>query len=144
ICATIWHSYRPDDRPAPVTAQRQMIPAGKTAKQTSGAQAIRRAVDLLRAVAMTQRRGANLATLSRATGLSRSTAFRMLHSLTEEGMLDYDPATHCYVLGRLAYELGLAAKGDAQLAAQWSDTLDRVRDRTGMTAYLVARSDLEV
>ncbi len=112
--------------------------------QIGGAQAIRRAVGLLRAVAMTQRSGANLATLARATQLSRSTAFRILHSLSEEGLLDYDVGSHCYALGPLAYELGLAAPDRSPLISRWSDRLARVRNATGMTTYLVARSDLEI
>lgn len=117
---------------------------GDAAPQISGAQSIRRAVDLLRAVATMQRQGANLAALARLTQLNRSTAFRILRSLCEEGLLEFDEPSSCYTIGRLAYELGLAARDGAQLVAPWRDVLARVQRSTGMTTYLVARSDLEV
>lgn len=58
--------------------------------ETSGAQAIRRAMDVVRAVAQFQRTGATLSRVASVTGLSTSTTHRMLRSLTEERMLRHD------------------------------------------------------
>ena len=112
--------------------------------RTEGAQAIGRATEILRVVARTQHIGATLATISRTTELSRSTAFRILRSLVEQGLLDYETQAHRYYIGPLAYELGLAAHGQARLTAAWRERLDAISRQTGLTAYLVARSDAEV
>jgi DNA-binding IclR family transcriptional regulator len=112
--------------------------------RTEGTQAIGRATEILRVVARIQRSGATLAKVSRATNLSRSTAFRILRSLSEEGLLEYDADLRRYAIGPLAYELGLAAQGQADLIARWRQRLDRLSALTGLTAYLIARSDSEV
>jgi DNA-binding IclR family transcriptional regulator len=112
--------------------------------KTEGAQAIGRAAEILRVVARIQRSGATLPNVCRATNLSRSTAFRILRSLTEERLLDYDGEAHRYYVGPLAYELGLAAQGQSNVIASWRDRIDRIALRTGLTTYLVARSDSEV
>jgi DNA-binding IclR family transcriptional regulator len=110
-----------------------------------GAQAVERAIAILRAVALLQRRGASLATIMLATGLSRSTAFRLLRCLVEQRLLNFDDAHKFYFIGPLAYELGLAGKGLADdLAARWRKRLERISAQTALTAYLVARSDTDI
>lgn len=109
----------------------------------SGAQAIRRAMEVVRAVAQIQRSGANLSRVAHATGLSTSTAFRILRSLTEERLLRYDEGDRCYNVGPLAFELGLAALSEVQARTEWRDTVDRVACLTRLTTYLMARSDSE-
>src|SRR5262245_32403639 len=106
-----------------------------------GTQVLSRAIEVLRAVARIQRSGPTLAAITRATGLSRSTAFRIVHFLAQERLLDYDEAHGSYYLGPLTFELGLAARGQADLIARWQDRVEQVSRTTGMTAYLVARSD---
>jgi DNA-binding IclR family transcriptional regulator len=113
------------------------------APQTNGAQAIRRAVDVVRVVAQIQGSGATLSRVARATGLNVSTTFRILRSLTEERLLRYDPAEQSYYIGPLTFELGLAASAEAQVQAAWRDTIDEIARKTRMTTYLVARSDTE-
>lgn len=112
--------------------------------RTEGAQSVGRAVEILRTVARCQRSGATLSKVMRATELPRTTAFRLLRYLTEERMLQFDNQGRCYYLGPLAYELGLAAQGQSGFVPSWKDRIDRLAARTGMTAYLVARSVTEV
>jgi DNA-binding IclR family transcriptional regulator len=88
--------------------------------------------------------GATLSTIMSTTQLSRSTAFRLLRYLTEERMLDFDEQRKAYRLGSLAYEFGLAARGQADIVAAWRDRIDRIAAKTGLTTYLVARSDTEI
>jgi DNA-binding IclR family transcriptional regulator len=114
------------------------------ARAGDGAQAVHRAVDMLRIVAQVQRGGATLARLSRLAGLSRSTAFRILRSLVSERLLEFDPAGRTYCIGPLARELGLAARGQGELEERWRACLDRVNAATRMSTYVVARSDLDV
>ena len=108
---------------------------------SDGAQAIRRAVEVLRAVAQIQRSGANLSRVALATGLSTSTAFRILRSLSEERLLRYDPGSRAYSVGPLAYELGLAASSDEQVQARWHAAINEIARTTNLTTYLMARSD---
>lgn len=106
-----------------------------------GAQAIRRAVDVLRAVAQLQLSGATLSRVARATHLTTSTAFRILRTLTEDRLLRYDTFSRSYHIGPLAYELGLAASMDVQVQTHWRSTVEEVARVTQLTTYLMARSD---
>lgn len=108
-----------------------------------GAQAIRRAMDVIRSVARLQRIGANLRRIAHATTLNQSTAFRILRSLTEERMLYYDETTRSYHLGLLAFELGLATVGRAQILETYRPVLEEISRKTRLTTYLMARSDNE-
>lgn len=110
---------------------------------TGGAQAIRRAIEVVRLVAQIQRSGASLSRVARASGLNTSTTFRILRSLTEERMLRYNDIQRCYYVGPLAFELGLAASAEAEAAAQmnWRDVVERITRETRFTTYLMARSD---
>lgn len=111
--------------------------------ETSGAQAIRRAVDVIRAVAQFQRTGATLSKVSSVTGLSTSTAHRILRSLCEERMLRHDEHHRRYFLGMLAFELGLATQAESQVQQHWRETIEQVARETRLTSYLMARSDCE-
>jgi DNA-binding IclR family transcriptional regulator len=109
-----------------------------------GAQAVERAVKILRTVATLQRSGATLARIGQATALSRSTAFRLLRCLTDEGLLSFEENNRAYSIGPLAYELGLAVSKQSNLLTRWRPYIKRLARDTGMTAYLVARSDTDV
>lgn len=103
-----------------------------------------RAIEVLRAVARFQRSGATLSKVTNVTELSRSTVFRLLRYLTEERLLVFSDEQRCYFIGPLAYELGLAARGHADVASRWRARVEQIAAETGKTAYLVARSDTEV
>jgi DNA-binding IclR family transcriptional regulator len=105
-----------------------------------GAQAIRRAVDVVRVVAQIQRSRATLSRVTEGTGLSTSTAFRILRSLTEEGLLRFHEAERAYSVGPLAFELGLAATDDNDAAEHWRGAVDQVARQTRLTTYLMVRS----
>jgi DNA-binding IclR family transcriptional regulator len=116
----------------------------RRARAGDGAQAVRRAVEILRIVAQAQGSGATLARIARLSGLSRSTAFRLLRSLVGERLLEFDPGARAYCIGPLARELGLAARGQEELEGRWRQQLEQVRSATRMSTYVVARSDLDV
>jgi DNA-binding IclR family transcriptional regulator len=118
---------------------RQGVARGESG--VAGAQAIRRAMDVIRAVAQLQRSGASLGRVARATGLNSSTAFRILRSLTEERMLYYDEEERSYHLGVLAFELGLATQGKSHVQERFRPVVEQVAARTRLTTYLMARSD---
>lgn len=110
------------------------------ASGVAGAQAIRRAMDVIRAVGRLQRSEASLSRVAHATGLNQSTAFRILRSLAEERMLYYDVATRSYHLGVLAFELGLATSGKSQVQDVFRPVAEEIAQRTRLTTYLMARS----
>ncbi len=117
---------------------RQGLDRGKSG--VAGAQAIRRALDVVRTVGRLQRSEATLSRVARAAGLSPSTAYRILRTLTEERMLYYDEERRCYHLGILAFELGLAASGKSQVQGVYQPVVEEVARRTRLTTYLMARS----
>ena len=120
-----------------------MVQAGVDSGTMAGAQAIRRAMDVVRAVAQFQRSGATLSRVAGATGLSTSTAHRILRSLTEERLLRHDETARTYHLGLLAFELGLATQAESQVQPFWRETVEEIARRTRLTTYLMARSDCE-
>jgi DNA-binding IclR family transcriptional regulator len=115
----------------------------KGEKGIAGAQAIRRAMEVVRVVAQSQRTGASLSRVAQATNLNQSTVFRMLRSLTEERLLYYDEDRRSYFLGVLAFELGLAAKGESRVQDFWQPAIEHVAARTRLTTYLMAQSGTE-
>lgn len=108
-----------------------------------GTQAIRRAAAILRRIGQSESQGASLAAITEAVQLPRSTTHRILKCLAEEGLVKHDTEKRRYVIGRLTYELGLAVTTDALEVARWRVAVDRVARRTGVTAYLMARSGIE-
>src|SRR3954468_6217776 len=78
------------------------------ASHPRGTQTIHRAVAMLREIAAFQK-GMRLVDIASAMGLERPTAHRIVKGLVSQGMVMQDPATKCYRLGHVVYELGLAA-----------------------------------
>lgn len=109
-----------------------------------GAQAIHRAIEVLRAVVLMQGTGATLMRIARSTAISRSTTFRILRTLTKERMLAFDSKRHLYSVGPLAYEIGLATSGQADLTGRWERRLHRINLASGLTTYLIARSGSDI
>jgi DNA-binding IclR family transcriptional regulator len=124
-----------------------MIGSGITGgndRAADGAQAIRRALLIVRTVAQLQRSGATLSRVTGATGLNRSTVHRLLRALTDERLLRFREGDRSYHLGPLAFELGLAAASSHDdVRDGWRRVIDDVARRTRLTSYLMARSDDE-
>ena len=73
-----------------------------------GAQAIRRALAVLRILAAGREDGVPLAEVVRATGLTRPTVHRIVHVLIEEGIVERHDRTGRYAIGNQVPELALA------------------------------------
>lgn len=116
--------------------------AGADGKQ-DGTQVIRRAAMLLKQVAQTGGAGAKLRDITESSGLSRSTAHRILKALQDENLLEYREDARRYVIGPLAFELSLASGKREREILQWAPVVDRFRDRTGATTYLMGRTGSE-
>ncbi len=108
-----------------------------------GTQVLARSVEVLRIVAQIQRMGATLAKITHASGLNRTTAFRIVHFLAQERLLQYDAELGHYSIGPLAFELGLAARAQTDLIERWQPRVNEISKLTGMTCYLMVRSDAE-
>lgn len=108
-----------------------------------GTQAIRRAAWLMKLVAQSGGAGVKLRDITEATGLSRSTAHRILKALLDERLLEYSDESKRYVVGPLPFELSLGSSRRERGIARWAPVIDGFRDRTGATTYLMGRSGTE-
>lgn len=108
-----------------------------------GAQAIRRAAAVLRAMGRAGPEGATLAEVARTCGLARSTAHRILRCLVEERLACEPGADKRYRMGELVHELSLAPSASTLEVAHWRPIVATVSRRTGATAYLMRRSGVE-
>jgi DNA-binding IclR family transcriptional regulator len=125
-------------KPAPARSAK----AGGAAPHPWGTQSIHRAVTMLREIAAFQK-GMRLVDIARAMGLERPTAHRIVKGLMSQGMVMQDPATKCYRLGHVVYELGLAASPYFNLKEICQPILARIAERTGDSVYLVVRSGFD-
>lgn len=105
----------------------------------SGTQVLERASKILRIVSR-RNAGLKLGEIERLAGLSHPTTHRLLKALERERFVTKDPETRRYRLGILNYELGLAAATKYAFADSLRPTLERIRDLTGDTIYLIVRS----
>ena len=109
------------------------------APRTGRVQSVDRAAALLRAVADTAPAGVPVADLAVATGLNRATAWRLLATLEDNGLVERDP-TGRYVLGHGIARLSGAVAVDG-LVRRVHPILERLCASTGETADLaVVRS----
>lgn len=109
----------------------------------AGTQVISRSALLLRLIANANHQGARLVDLTHHSGLERPTVRRILQGLVAEGLVRQQSDDHRYLLGHLAYELGLAAARGFDMTAIASPSLDRIARETGDTVYLVQRSGID-
>jgi len=112
-----------------------------TAEGVNGVQSVQRAAALLEAIA-----GApaplTAPELAERCGLNRSTAWRILTTLEEEGLVDRDPATNRYSIGYSLTRLASAA-GDS-LPRRARPHLEELSRRTGETVSLAVPRGLQL
>lgn len=77
-------------------------------------------------------------------GLARSTTYRLLGVLADQGFVTYLPDSRTYGLGVAAYELGSAYSRQAPLARIARPLVRRLVDRTGQNAHLAVLSGRDV
>lgn len=108
-----------------------------------GTQTIARAAQVLRLVAARNSSGMRLVDLARHAKLERPTAHRILQGLAAEGLVRQEPATKRWFLGRLVFELGLAASAQFNVRDLCRPVLVRLAERTGDTVFLTVRSGFD-
>ncbi|MFU1912941.1 IclR family transcriptional regulator [Bordetella avium] len=106
---------------------------------TKGAQAVFRALSLLRLISRCHPQGIGIAELAAEAGLDRSTAYRLASSLVEFGLAERDPMRN-YRLGVEAMQLGLAAMRSAPVVERLRPIMRRLARRTEDTVFLVVRN----
>jgi len=97
-------------------------------------QAVDRAAELLKAVA-NSRRPLTVVELASATGLNRSTAWRLLATLDQHGLVERDPVTQRYSVGYAILQIAAAGDYDA-LVRRARPVLERLALDTRETVNL--------
>ena len=113
------------------------------ARSVHGTQSIRRAIDVLRQVAIYDRSGIRLVDVAQQLALDKSTAYRILGCLESEKLLARKQPGQRYVLGPLAYEIGISASRRFPLATVARPHLQRMADQTGDAVFLSLRGGFE-
>lgn len=111
-------------------------------KSSSSIQVIDRSVRLLEAIAANNSH-ASLKILSADTGLHPSTAFRILASLVENGLVERDTAGH-YFIGRKISQLANSARRGVDLRSEARDIMNQLCDEIGESVNLTVREGDEV
>lgn len=105
-----------------------------------GAQAIRRALAVLRILAAGREDGVPLAEVVRATGLTRPTVHRIVHVLIEEGIVERHGRSGRYAIGNQVPELALARPQPSPLLVAAAPSLRRASAEVGDTLFLTVRT----
>lgn len=105
-----------------------------------GAQAIRRALSVLRILAAGREDGVPLAEVVQATGLTRPTVHRIVHVLIEEGIVERHGRTGRYAIGNQVPELALARPRPSPLLVAAGSSLRRASAEIGDTLFLTVRT----
>lgn len=104
-----------------------------------GAQAVSRAAQLLRLVTASGERGAGLNELARASGLSRSTAHRLLSALRAEGLVDREEGDTRWMPGPELFLMGSVAAARYDVTALARDIVRSLAVKTEESAFLSVR-----
>ena len=81
--------------------------------------------------------------LARRLGIAKSTAHRLLATLTDEGLLEQDPVTGRYRLGLVVFDLAAAAQS-VDLHEAVLSPMTELRNRTGETVQVAVLDGREV
>src|SRR5882672_722873 len=108
-----------------------------------GGQAIRRALGVLRTLAVGGEKGVPLAEVVQATSLARPTVHRIVHVLIEEGIVERSERTGNYVVGRQVPELALARPSRSPLMVAAEPHLAEASAQLGDTLFLTVRTGFD-
>ncbi len=124
------------------TADTNEPPAAAEPGGPSGkVQSLERAIVLLQATADSAPDGETAAGLAARCGLNRATAWRLLSTLEQYGLVERSPVTNRYTIGFTVARMASAAGFDG-LIRRAHGTLRRVSEQTGETANLAVVQQL--
>ena len=106
----------------------------------AGTQSIRRALRVLRGLAVGQELGTRITDIAAEMGLSYPTAHRILRILVEEGAAEQDPATRRYMIGREVTLLGFARIAHFPIKAIAEPYVRNVAEKIEETVFLTVPS----
>src|SRR5690625_489428 len=106
------------------------------AGKVKGTQSIRRALTILRTVALHGSKGVHLAQLVRETGINRGTAHRILRALIDEQFV-YRDNTNNYYLGAEAIFMISLLPNPVPLVEFFMPALKKITKETGETTFLM-------
>jgi DNA-binding IclR family transcriptional regulator len=115
-------------------------PVGGRQGPRQGAQAIRRALGVLRILAAGREAGVPLTEVVQATGLTRPTVHRIIHVLIEEGIVERHERSGRYAIGNQVPELALARPRPSPLQVAAGPSLRRASAEIGDTLFLTTRT----
>ena len=104
-----------------------------------GAQSIDRAMGLVNLVARHHDLGISLQAIVQASGLDRTTIWRMLSNLQHAGLIERDAQSGLYTLGVQATAWGAASLGPAALIRQCQPAMKTLARLSGDNVFLVLR-----
>lgn len=104
----------------------------------NGAQAVDRAIALLKLVARHGSKGIRLKEITEHSKLSRPTAHRLLQSLVNAGLIRQTEGKR-YELGTALFELGLAAPSPVERLRELRPLIEELAHESGDTAFLTVR-----
>ncbi|MFT0544944.1 IclR family transcriptional regulator [Allopusillimonas ginsengisoli] len=104
-----------------------------------GTQTVARALGLLRLISLAHPQGIRMAELASLAQLDRATAYRLVSSLIQFGLVERDE-TRNYRLGVEAMQLGLASMRSAPIVDRIKPVMKRLARRTEDTIFLVVRN----
>lgn len=109
----------------------------------TGAQSIRRALTIVRALAEGREAGVGLSEVARSTGLSRPTVHRIVRVLMEEGIVERNARSRRYAIGEQVSMLALARRTRSPLLVAAQPVLDRLTKIVGDTLFLTVMAGLD-
>ncbi|MBJ7576804.1 IclR family transcriptional regulator [Devosia sp. MC532] len=107
---------------------------------SGGAQAIHRALHIVRVLSAGPRNGMKLIDIAEATGLSHPTAYRILRALEEQGLVERSADSRRYVIGVEMVWLGLRAAQRFPLLSLVAPALSTIANGVGDTVIMSVRS----
>lgn len=117
---------------------------GKDARaKVAGAQSIRRALTILRLLAVGQEHGVRLTDIVEESDLNRPTVHRILRVLTEEGAVEQDADSRRYMIGQEVSLLGLARNARFPIRAIADPYLRHICEQAGDTVFLTLRNGFD-
>ena len=114
-----------------------------TADRVAGTGSLRRAIEILRALAMSREVGLGLSEMARLTGLPHPTVHRMLKALAAEGLVEQKRATRRYVVGEQIQFLALSRERPSLLQSEGERHITRAVEVLGDTVFLTQRTGLD-
>ncbi|QPF76152.1 helix-turn-helix domain-containing protein [Roseateles sp. DAIF2] len=102
-----------------------------------------RALRILEQLSRYDARGLSLSDLARQSGIPHPTVHRLLRDMAAARLVTPLPDGRGYVLGRLPFEHGLAARARHDVTPLFAANLRRLSEATGYAAYLFVLSGVE-